>query len=666
MNDCLWMARVSLFASLLTLLFTPPAHGDDPTDVRRWIDEPFDLNGDGRVDAIDVFLLGARFGPSATPTVTPTATPTVTPTPNATELSLPPIGEIQALDVQETTTTIELDFPTGHEAYLIILHNNDFEQSYTDVSIEWAENSWVMNQVNDRDAAVEEVLHKGEASLALERVHPPEFRTFPSKVDSSEAVESVAIQIGDRKIFDLYGGAVVDATLRYVGTHAAIYVDDENWMQSAAAVDQSFVDSQGELFDTVTFPTLTSIFGEASDVNGDGHIAILFTVQATTGGQGGVAFFSGGDLFKRKELDPRFPTNTMEVLYVAPPNTPNTTVGLDDIPTTIGHEFQHLINFYYHSLVYGGRDGTHDEEQWLNEGLSHLAQDYVGTERFSNRSRAELYLEASDSTGLLVDGYVPNNTQRGGAYLLCRYIADRFGDGILEELSKTGKQGIENIEAATGMPFADLTRDWVRAVFLSDMALSEEPDYNYRYFQSQGYLPGRWWGKPGIIDLDLTTIFFYGSLYSGDLPPGGFAYTILRNSEAGSEEVSVIRWQGPSPAIDVVRLPNDFLYAGYVGEDAWDGLILDQAYSEVWPAGEERVFSGRSADGQPFDSFEYYTCESPCNSIYSSWILDADIDADRFEFRIAYDQTQLGEWVIGVYPNGSRIRNRVEFFVVDP
>lgn len=652
----------------IVFILVSAVFGDGRDVVRRWIESPYDINGDGVANALDFLVLIEYYQQTPTPTPSlPTATPTRSPTatPNPTELNLPVVGSIQEIPISDVTTTIPLAFPSGDEAYLILVRNENVDAGNSEYSVEWPGNSWFGKQAKERDECetIEEIeFHE------IERVAtPPDIVTYPDRYEPGAEALPQAIVVGDKKSFALYGGATVIATLRFVGTHAAIYVDDTNWMQEPTNVDQTFVNEQGAIFDSVTYPTLTSVFAVPGDVNKDGHIAILFTTAVTTSSpEGGIGFFFGGDLFTRKELAPQFPTNTMEILYIAPPNTPDRNVVPEAIPSTVGHELQHLINFYYHSLVHGRRDGTHDEERWLDEGLSHLAEDYLGVELYPNRYQANQYLKATAAVGMIVDAYVPDNTQRGGAYLFCRYLADRFGDGVLKKLADTGKQGIANVEAATGKKMKELGRDWSRAVFFSDTGIIDNTLYNYKFFASKNYLPGRWWGKPAFSDHDLSKIFYFGALNYGFLPGLGYSYTIIRKSEGGSDFLWVFHWSGPKPAVDLIRLPNDFLYTGYIDTEAWNGLILDQAYPELWTAGEERVFAGRSADGQPFTKFEYFVCPSPCSSISTNQIKLAQIDGNRFEFRVKFEASQIGQWTIGVFPNGSRLRNRVEFYVVAP
>ena len=47
---------------------------------------------------------------------------------------------------------------------------------------------------------------------------------------------------------------------------------------------------------------------------------------------------------------------------------------LDNLPPTFIHEFQHMISYGQHALTLGGDA----EDTWLNEGLSHYAEELGG------------------------------------------------------------------------------------------------------------------------------------------------------------------------------------------------------------------------------------------------------------------------------------------------
>jgi hypothetical protein len=110
------------------------------------------------------------------------------------------------------------------------------------------------------------------------------------------------------------------------------------------------------------------------------------------------------------------------------------------LPPVFIHEFQHMISFNQHVLV---RQGT-SEDTWLNEGLSHFAEELGGrlipdTEcqpaftscesQFvsGDLSNAYEYLDDTESNFLVEPG---NSTgtlgERGANWLFVRWLADHF------------------------------------------------------------------------------------------------------------------------------------------------------------------------------------------------------------------------------------------------
>ncbi|MFH1741971.1 MAG: hypothetical protein ABIH23_23455 [bacterium] len=655
--------RFLLIALLLECAAVPPAYCADVKEIRQWIRNPADLNQDGLINHIDLFLLAGGYRRYPTPTPTSTPTPTRTPkptaTPNPAQAHLPPVGEVQEVNVAEEITNISLDFPTAKETYLVIVRNENIGAERSEVGIYSEGQLSPSKAIPSKPSTVSD----GEPDTTEYHWHP-DVITFPVQIEHEKTAYRKLMAVGDPRSFVLYGGTTVTGTLRYLGTHAAVYVDNNIWMQGEAPVNQSLVDREGAFFDNTTYPTISTVFGAPSDVDKDGHICILFTTAAA--GLGGDAFFFSGDLFNRSELDPSFPTNTMEILYVAPPNTPGRYIDDADISGNIAHELQHLINFYYHSLVYGGRNGLHNEEKWLDEGLSHLAEDYVGSALVSNPDRVSRYLAATDAIEILTD-YSPNTTQRGGEYLLCRYIADRFGDAVITKLVKTGKMGIENVESGTGTSFSEILGDWSRAVFLSDLSISDDPKLNYAIFAELYQAPGRWWGKPSYYDLDLSDISFFGPLYYGWIPSGGFSYTLFRNKEGGVKGIDLLRISGPKPKVDVIRLPDRFVYPTFIETDFWQGLILDEPLVSIFTQGEPRVISGRSADGQPLQFVKIMWWRSWQTSIGPDQRTYATIEGDRFTATLLFDSpSHLGTWTLALRANGATTGYNATIEIIEP
>lgn len=609
-------------------------------DVLQWIESPTDLNGDGIINALDVFIAAKQFNTGEN------IIPQPTPTPDPRLANLPNVGEVQEIAVQNGSV-ITLDFPTGNEAYLVLVRNESFTQSSI-VAIE--DNSQITNPLGFYPKIDSSNVHTQKNGCCV----IPEIITYPERFQYTP-LQFQQLNVGQKKTFKVYQSADVNATLRYLGTHAAIYVDDTIWMQGDTAVDQELVDREGGIFDETTFDAISSAFGMPGDVNNDGHIGILITPSASI--QDGAGFFFGGDLFRRNELDPAFPTNTMELLYIAPPNTPGANVDEDDLTPIIAHELQHLINFYYHSLIFGGRNGLNDEERWMDEGMSHLAEDFVVSGR-SNRNRRNLFLADTDVQGVFVDNVFPGSAQRGGGYLFCRYLVDRFGEGIIPKLVKTAKMGFSNIESAAGMNIKDIHRDWSRALFVSNLGISTDPVLNYRFFAEHSNAGGRDWGRPKFVDLDLSNLQFFGALYYSSIVPGGFGYAVLRSSMSGTHEIKVTLDDGVLPAVDIIRLPDQFVFYDYIAADAWvsserDSVILDEPLQDVFVVGESRTIKGYSADGKPLTRMRAFFSRGS-GVFRTQKLFEAQVDGDRFAVNVLFENAgDAGSWNIGFLPNAN-------------
>jgi hypothetical protein len=144
---------------------------------------------------------------------------------------------------------------------------------------------------------------------------------------------------------------------------------------------------------------------------------------------------------------------------------------------TFIHEFQHMISFNQHVLV---RNGS-TEVMWLNEALSHIAEELGGryydslgistTARqfnLGNLYNAYRYLSEPLSSAVITTEPPGELPERGALWLLLRYAIDRSGPGLTRALVATSQLGVQNLAAATGVPFATLLGRWALAVFASD------------------------------------------------------------------------------------------------------------------------------------------------------------------------------------------------------
>jgi len=272
-------------------------------------------------------------------------------------------------------------------------------------------------------------------------------------------------------------------------------------------------------FDNLIWPTVTRNFGEPADIDGNGKVIILYTRAVneltpanSTSVFGG--FYYGRDLFPRVangRLGACPASNEAEMFYLLAPD-PNGEVNNNkrsketvrrSTQGTVAHELQHLINSSRRIFV---QMTNTNEETWLNEGLSHIAEELVfhaaaGTgprmnlgesdirasqqriDAFnsysgSNFGRFRTYLEnPAPESPIQVDDDLPT---RGSAWNFLRYSADRKGGeerDLWFRLVNSTTRGLTNYEAVFGVDAVEWLRDWTVAVYADDAVGGVEPRF---------------------------------------------------------------------------------------------------------------------------------------------------------------------------------------------
>jgi hypothetical protein len=248
------------------------------------------------------------------------------------------------------------------------------------------------------------------------------------------------------------GFVPVDAVKVAEGARVIFYAEEANPM--VLEIAQGVVD----YFDRVVFPEETVLFGPIPDTDKNGKVILLATNAVNTfsndPGQ-----FTGG-FFASKDLTTNEGTNRADMLYLYLPK-PMEQGGVYDhaeeyrvlMNEVIVHELQHMISFAAHRDHGGGL-----ESAWLNEGLSHWAEDHFGYRR-SNTIRARKFLESPGTTPLV--GGAETLAERGAAFLFVKFLVDTSGDPlILRKLVGTGLVSTANVEHALGRSFGSVLRDW--------------------------------------------------------------------------------------------------------------------------------------------------------------------------------------------------------------
>lgn len=295
---------------------------------------------------------------------------------------------------------------------------------------------------------------------------------------------------------DCTGFVTVTATAQHVGPKGAVYVDNS---VPTGGYTQADIDSVGNLFDAYLYPIDTTAFGRESDLDNNGVVVVLLTDQVNklsgscnSAGSVILGYFFGTDLIPSQNG-----SNAGEIFYGLVPDPGNSSCTISKayaktlLAPTFIHEFQHMISFNQHVLVRGGIS----EDTWLNEGLSHLAEELGGRQIpdalcsddsgahdcFSQFAKGDVqngyrYLRDVEATPLVEDSKSTGTlAERGANWLFVRWLADQFGSDILgtsftRAIDATSSLGSANVASVTGQPFATLVTQWQLANYLDNLS----------------------------------------------------------------------------------------------------------------------------------------------------------------------------------------------------
>lgn len=335
--------------------------------------------------------------------------------------------------------------------------------------------------------------------------------------------------------------------VRAISNRAIIVADTLNPAGGYSTQDYERFAAQ---FDEDVWPLVTSNFGEPSDIDGNGRVVIFFTsaVNQLAGNAGSGSyiggFFFNRDLFPKTGSGACAGSNATEMFYMLVPD-PAGTVGparsYDFVnrstATVLVHEFQHLVN---DSRRLHLTKAPVWEDTWLNEGLSHIAEELMFYRRSGLRPGSNI--AADDlSTPARRDAFriyqldnidrltsflqVPATTSamgpdllatRGASWAFLRYAADRRGGvdqtGFWLALVKDARlAGVDNLRAATNAdPLAWMT-DWAIALYVDDTSLGAEGRYRIPSWDFRRLYPGLGSAGVGTINrpypLSVTQLF---------------------------------------------------------------------------------------------------------------------------------------------------------------
>jgi hypothetical protein len=389
---------------------------------------------------------------------------------------------------------------------------------------------------------------------------------------AAPAVRSPPPVLGETRTFNVLRSAEVPgtkpddyvqvtSTARYVGTHAAIFLDNASPAQGGYT--QADLDAIGALFDDHLHPIDVNAFGTETDVNGDGLVLVLLTDRVTrlAGCDSGavvVGLFFAVDLF-----GDLVGSNHAEIFYGLTPDQEcgvDRAFAIDRLPGVFIHEFQHMINYGQKVIQLGGDA----ENTWLDEGLSGFAEELGGRlvpgdrcvdgdclTQFhrDNLANAYDYLAQEDAAYLIGPRRPPLPlTQYGATWLFVRWLSDHFaaeptlGPDLTRALVQSNRTGAENVVAATDTPFDRLIGEWQLANYLV--------------------------GHPDFADLTEGTRYGYGSWN-------------LRDVFASFHQQSPQRFPSPYPVEPDVFTGDGYLRDGVLRAGSGRHVLIHQAATDA-------------------------------------------------------------------------------------
>lgn len=255
---------------------------------------------------------------------------------------------------------------------------------------------------------------------------------------------AAAQAVGDRATFHTADGRR-EAELIYLDDLAAY------WVEIGLTLDHAAVAAAAERLRAVYYPILTRTFGQEwrPGVDGDPRFTVLHVMGAAETPE--LGYFSD-----ENEYPPALfaNSNAREMIYL---NMTRLVPGTPLYDGTLVHEVQHLIQWNLDA----------NEDKWLNEGLSQVAETLVGLDTVDPRP----YLEQThvrldrwdEGTDVLV--------HYANSYLFGLYLWEQLGDAALTELARHPANGLAAARAVLAGHRPDrsleqFSADWATALFL--------------------------------------------------------------------------------------------------------------------------------------------------------------------------------------------------------
>ena len=283
----------------------------------------------------------------------------------------------------------------------------------------------------------------------------------PAKLPEVPSQPVAAYKVGDtRKFWTHDDGASkhtnITAELMYISKHAYFWqdVDAEALNAQNEPATKADWEAAGESFDT-SYERVRTVFGgeESPGLDGDPR---LFVINSDTVGVVG-GYFGPADQLPAA-VEPK--SNVGQYFYVS--NQYSSGIASDYYKEVLAHEFQHMIR----------KNVDPNEEGWMNEGLSMLAQQVAG---MHGDNFVADYLIKPDQSLWYWSGEAQDY---GQSYLYLDYLHEQMGEEFTKALGNSQADGLASIdqiltEMNSPRNADDMYADAITAVFLNNLELAD-------------------------------------------------------------------------------------------------------------------------------------------------------------------------------------------------
>lgn len=379
------------------------------------------------------------------------------------------------------------------------------------------------------------ILERGRADVARLTGDPGHLlgrgrRALPAGVRAT--ITPGAVSVGDSMDLNTTSSCSAAASVRRgvvrsVSQHLIIVADTAN---PPGGFTTAQYDSIALEFDTIAWPVDSANFGPPTDLDTNGRVVAFYTravneLSPPASSVVTLGFWIPKDMFSSAPAScPN--SNEGEMFYMLVPdptgavNSNVRTVSFvrGNTTGTLGHEFQHLINGFRRTYDPSGQKPL--EEGFLNEGLSHIAEELmfyrasVGLTPRSNLIVTQLttgpnasrrvaafnsyanpnygrlagWLQRPDTTGAFKQNQ-NSLAVRGAIWAFLRYASDRVNGSepaFWYSLVNSGLTGTANLQAAIGgADPVTWERDFITAMYADDNAYTvnaeyRQPSWNFR------------------------------------------------------------------------------------------------------------------------------------------------------------------------------------------